>query len=150
MSKRWSKLQSRLYNLMDPSVGFQIHCAIYEMNSNDGHHGCKLPRYFATIGKEIVFDYPGEFDTSHGYEHTVYPWITDMGNISDIIEEYMQTSEEKLMEPFDDDRWGITEILRVCDRRMGKRRLLELSKRDNSDTVQKILTQRLEKYRQDG
>lgn len=55
MSKRWSKLQSRLYNLMDPKADFQIHVALYEMNSNDGYHGYKLPRYFITIGKEIVF-----------------------------------------------------------------------------------------------
>lgn len=39
MAKRWSKLQSRLYNLMDPFVNFQIHCCLYEMNSNDGYHG---------------------------------------------------------------------------------------------------------------
>lgn len=37
MAKRWSKLQSRLYNLMDPDIDFQIHCALYEMNSNDGY-----------------------------------------------------------------------------------------------------------------
>ena len=36
MGKRWSKLQSRLYNLMDEKAEFQIHCALYEMNSNDG------------------------------------------------------------------------------------------------------------------
>ena len=31
MGKRWSKLQSRLYNLMDEKAEFQIHCALYEM-----------------------------------------------------------------------------------------------------------------------
>ena len=43
MGKRWSKLQSRLYNLMDEKAEFQIHCALYEMNSNDGYNdrqGC--------------------------------------------------------------------------------------------------------------
>ena len=40
---------------MDPKADFQIHVALYEMNSNDGYHGYKLPRYFITIGKEIVF-----------------------------------------------------------------------------------------------
>ena len=39
MSKRWSKLQKRIYNLMDNSIDFQIYCALYEMNSNDGWHG---------------------------------------------------------------------------------------------------------------
>ena len=27
MSKRWSKLQKRLYNLIDSKIDFQIHCA---------------------------------------------------------------------------------------------------------------------------
>lgn len=58
MGKRWSKLQSRLYNLMDEKAEIQIHCALYEMNSNDGYHGNKLSRYFITIGKDVVFDYP--------------------------------------------------------------------------------------------
>lgn len=51
MGKRWSKLQSRLYNLMDEKAEFQIHCALYEMNSNDGYHGNKLPRYFITMAR---------------------------------------------------------------------------------------------------
>lgn len=54
MSKRWSKLQQRLYNLMDESVGFQIHCAIYKMNSNFSHQTNPLPRYFITIGEDVV------------------------------------------------------------------------------------------------
>lgn len=39
MGKRWSKLQSRLYNLMDEKAEFQIHCALYEMNSMMGIMG---------------------------------------------------------------------------------------------------------------
>ena len=74
MGKRWSKLQSRLYNLMDEKAEFQIHCALYEMNSNDGYHGSKLPRYFITIGKDMVFDYPKQFDATLKYGWNSYPW----------------------------------------------------------------------------
>ena len=81
MSKRWSKLQKRLYNLIDSKIDFQIHCALYEMNSNDGYHSYKLPRYFITIDKEIVFDYPKDFDTKKSYKSNVYPWITDISEI---------------------------------------------------------------------
>ena len=70
--RRWSKLQSRLYNLIEPSVNFQIHCALYEMNSNDGYHSLKLPRYFITINKEIIFDYPKDFDTTKRYGFNLY------------------------------------------------------------------------------
>lgn len=54
MGKRWSKLQSRLYNLMDEKAEFQIHCALYEMNSNDGYHGNKIPRQFIPDRKSVV------------------------------------------------------------------------------------------------
>ena len=74
MGKRWSKLQSRLYNLMDEKAEFQIHCALYEMNSNDGYHGNKLPWYFITIGKDMMFDYPKQFDATLKYGWNSYPW----------------------------------------------------------------------------
>ena len=89
MPKRWSQLQKRLYNVMEPSVNMQIHCALYEMNSNDGYRTYKLPRYFITIGKDIVFDYPKDFDTKLNYDVNVYPWITEVADITNIIEEYI-------------------------------------------------------------
>ena len=119
MRRRWSKLQSRVYKLMDPRINIQIHCAIYEMNSNDGYHGCKLPRYFITIGKDIVFDYPKEFDTTYKYGFNSYPWDTDMEALSNLMEEYVQCPEKEIMNDFDNDLWGLTDILRICDRRVG-------------------------------
>ena len=74
MGKRWSKLQSRLDNRMDEKAECQIHCALYEMNSNDGYHGNKLPWYFITIGKDMMFDYPKQFDATLKYGWNSYPW----------------------------------------------------------------------------
>ena len=144
MSKRWSKLQSRLYNLMDLEIDFQIHCALYEMNSNDGYHGCKLPRYFITIGKEIVFDYPKNFDTTEKYGFNSYPWDTDISAISNMIEEYIQCPESELLNDFENDKWGITDILRACDRRIGKRRLNKIKDGITNEALLKIVKRRLE------
>ena len=144
MSKRWSKLQSRLYNLMDPKIDFQIHCALYEMNSNDGYHGCKLPRYFIMIGKEIVFDYPKNFDTTKKYRFNSYPWDTDISAISNMIEEYIQCPELELLNDFENDKWGITDILRACDRRIGKRRLNKIKDGITNEALLKIVKRRLE------
>ena len=145
MSKRWSKLQSRVYNLMDESINFQIHCAVYEMNSNDGWHGNKLPRYFITVDKDIVFDYPKDFDTTEKYGFNSYPWDTDISEISDIIEEYIQSPMSKLLNVFDNDKWGITDILRVCDRRIGIRRLLEMKDTIDNEILLGIIERRLNK-----
>jgi len=143
MPKRWSKLQSRLYSLMDPAIDVQLHCALYEMNSNNGHHGSKLPRYFITVGKEIVFDYPKDFDTTRKYGRNSYPWDTEISDISDLLEAYIQRPEAALMQPFEGDVWGLTELLRVCDRRVGKRRLRDLRDSTANETLLRIIDRRL-------
>lgn len=143
MSRRWSKLQSRVYNTVDPALNFQIHCALYEMNSNNGYHGSKLPRYWITIDKDIVFDYPKQFDTTYRYGRNSYPWDTDISNISDSIEEYLQTPRNELLEQFSNDKCKVTDILRVCDRRIGKRQLLKMYDTLENETLKNIVRLRL-------
>ena len=143
MSRRWSKLQSRVYNIMDPALNFQIHCALYEMNSNNGYHGSKLPRYWITIGKDIVFDYPKQFDTTYKYGRNSYPWDTDISNISDSIEEYLHTPRNELLEQFSNDKCKVTDILRLCDRRIGKRQLLKMYDTLENETLKNIVRLRL-------
>lgn len=135
MSKRWSKLQSRVYNIVDPTLKFQIHCSLYEMNSNNGYHSNKLPRYWITIGNNIVFDYPKQFDTTLRYGVNSYPWDTDISNISNSIEEYLQTPRSELLKTFENDRCGITKILRVCDRRIDKRQLIKMQNNIENETL---------------
>lgn len=143
MPKRWSKLQKRLYNIIDSAAEFQIHCALYEMNSNDGYHGNKLPRYWITIGKEIVFDYPKDFDTSWKYGKTSYPWDTEISEITELINEYIQTPKKKIMQPFENDKWGLTDILRACDRRIGKRTLKQMKDNIDNDKIILIIDKRM-------
>jgi len=128
---------------MDPAVDFQLHCALYEMNSNNGYHGSKLPRCFITVGKEIVFDYPKDFDTTRKYGRNSYPWDTEISDISDLLEAYTQRPEAALMQPFEGDVWGLTELLRVCDRRVGKRRLRDLRDSTANETLLRIIDRRL-------
>jgi hypothetical protein len=142
MGKRWSKLQARLYNLMEPAVNFQIHCALYEMKSL-GHYGRRLSRYFITVDKEIVFDYPKDMELDKKY---IYLWNSDVDKISNLIEEYIQRPKEELFEDFPNDKWGIVDILRACDRRVGKKRLQILAERTRNENVRFIIEKRGMKY----
>jgi hypothetical protein len=142
MGKRWSKLQARLYNLMEPAVNFQIHCALYEMKSL-GHYGSRLSRYFITVDKEIVFDYPKDMELDKKY---IYLWNSDVDKISNLIEEYIQRPKEELFEDFPNDKWGIVDILRACDRRVGKKRLQILAERTRNENVRFIIEKRGMKY----
>ena len=131
--------------MIDKEINFQIHCVLYERKSNNGWHGSKLPRYFITVDKNIVWDYPKEFDTTKKYGFNSYPWDTDISKISDVLEEYIQRPVTELFNDFENDRWGITDILRVCDRRVGKRRLYELKESTESEIVLDIIRKRLDR-----
>ena len=79
---RWSKLQKQLYMVIDPTIKFQIQCRVYAMDSVCGRTG--LPRYWITLGHEVIWDYPRQFiATPHpGREHpSHYPYGTDISAI---------------------------------------------------------------------
>lgn len=65
------------------------------------------------------------------------------GGISQVIEDYIQCPEAELMNTFESDRWGITDILRLCDRRIGKRRLRELRSVVDDEVLSRIIDRRL-------
>jgi hypothetical protein len=113
------------------------------MNSNHGYHGNKLPRYFITIGNDVVFDYPKDFDTTRRYGENSYPWDGEICDISNVIEEYIQCPESEIMLPFENDVWGITDIMRACDRRLGKRRLKEIKEKTTDKVILNIIDKRL-------
>ena len=62
--KRWSKLAKQLYELVDESIDFKLHCTVYRMQSRRG--STDLPRYFITLAGEIIFDYPKDFVLKSG------------------------------------------------------------------------------------
>ena len=154
MSKRWSKLQREIYNLMDEKINLQIHCNVYRMDSQFG--GTDLPRYWITLDKNIIFDYPKQFidmkKLVHGgypSEHkfttagSLYPYITDVSAISNIIREYIDTPAVEILEcRFDNDIWGLTDIFKAADRRVGRKRIKEYFQDCENDAVLKILEAR--------
>ena len=81
-----------------------------------------LPRYWITVGKRIVFDYPKQCITGEGNGN--YPYETQVSDISDVIREYIDTPPSDLPEKrFDRDAWGLTDLLKAADRRLGKEKL---------------------------
>ena len=116
----WSKLQKSLYLIVSDKVDFRIHCSVYRMKSQRGN--TDLPRYWITIGKDIVFDYPKQFINNE--KSTKYPYITQISDISDLIREYIDCPVALLPEKkFENDLWGLTDIFKAVDKRLGKERL---------------------------
>lgn len=148
--RRWSKLQKQLYQIIDPAIGFQIQCRVYAMDSLCGSTG--IPRYWITLGKEIIWDYPKHF-VSKGFldRHLPYKWpyATDVSGISDLIRNYIDTPREQLLiKTFQEDVWELVDILRAADRRLGNRQWDLLEQRTQTEAARKILARRREVKRQ--
>jgi hypothetical protein len=138
----WSKLQREVYMLMSKKLDIQIHCIVYRISSQRG--STDLPRYWISHNKQIIWDYPKDFKEACTQE--VYPYLTDVSEISKVIRDYIDTSPQVLFDKsFENDKWGITEILKVADRRIGKRRLNELKGKLNSAPACAIAEERLRK-----
>lgn len=161
--RRWSKLQKELYLIIDPRIDFQLHCSAYHMQSQKG--STNLPRYWITLGNTIIFDYPKDYlnnilpreggrclnsGTSKwllAKDFTVkelYPYYTEVQDISTIIREYIDTPVTELFEKkFEYDFWELTDILKAADKRIGKRRLLQMKSLSGNEAVKKVITARL-------
>ena len=69
-----------------------------------------------------------------------------MSVISKFFREYIDTPKSELLTAsFTNDEWGLADILRASDRRIGKNRLAELYDKTESESVKKIIRKRLEK-----
>ena len=137
----WSKLQKDLYNIIDKQSKFQMHCSVYKTKSawNAGQKSGvskkkeAIPRYWITVGqdKEIIWDFPNSFLDKESntnlfttkrdsntiqdtyFIDTNYTWVPD------VIRKYINTSREKLLTiSFEEDKYGLVDILRKYDRRI--------------------------------
>ena len=137
----WSNLQKSLYSIVSNKVDFQIHCSVYRMDSQRGN--TNLPRYWITIGKDIVFDYPKQFVRDE--QNNGYPYQTQVSEISSCIREYVDCPVNLLPEKkFESDLWGLTDILKAVDKRLGKEKLKNYFVSSNS-TINEILSKRFNK-----
>ena len=134
----WSKLQKSLYLIVSDKVDFQIHCSIYRMKSQRGN--TNLPRYWITIDNEIIFDYPKQF--MNNKENQNYPYETQISDISECIREYSDCPVNFFLEKnFENDLWGLTDILKAVDKRLGKEKLTSHFTESNT-VIKSILNKR--------
>jgi hypothetical protein len=155
----WSKLGREIRALFAPNIPVQIHCSTLPLQGKEACGSTKFPRYWITLNKETIFDYPKQFmdlpdhnaewwdkkraDTSGQVTvRNCYPYERHgVSEISVLIRDYIDRPRETLFEPFENDRWGLTDILKALDRRIGKRRLLEM-KTENPGAL-KVISLRL-------
>ena len=134
--KPWSKLQREIEKLFTDELSIRIQCRAYRMDSQRG--STNIPRYWITLGKDIIFDYPKDFPPANAS----YPYVTDVSSISRLIRDYIDTPVDDLLIKEFEDPWGLIEIFLAADRRIGKRRLRELGEKLSSDAAKLVLEKR--------
>lgn len=134
---RWSQLQSLIYNIWCDDLQIQIHCTGYPLSGS-----ASVGRYWITLGKEIIWDVPKDFPEERE-KGTYNPVVS---KITEVIRSYLDTPRDELTtRAFPEDRWGLIDIFRVADRRLGTKSLEELAQRNLSVSAVKVLQVRLEK-----
>jgi hypothetical protein len=132
--KRWSKLQKQIYNLRAPGLNLQIHCSVYRAASPHGNSN--VPRYWISLDKEIIWDFPKQF-LAKSSEQIAAGGVSD---ISALLRDYIDTPKNQLADKvFVDDLWGLVDILRAADRRLGAKQLEALKVKTTSPAAKKVI-----------
>lgn len=140
MPRRWSKLQRRIHAIFDPNIRLQFHCAIYRI---PGHVDTVCPRYFLMLNGEIIWDWPRDYTEGLNHEEVYLVYRSSASSLSNFIAEYLNADRKTAIGLRDE--WGILDILRAADRRIGRRQwdgLLENINPKVSDPVERIIISR--------
>ncbi|MDM8120357.1 hypothetical protein QUV58_05960 [Succinatimonas hippei] len=138
---RWSKLQKRIYNILDPNINLQIHCITYLNDCWYGPRTRVIPRYFITLNKKIIFDWPKDFPVKQYISENIrYRYESAVRLISVTLANYLNTPLDKLM--LIHDHWKILDIIRAADRRIGSRRWKELYEK-GTPAVKLVIKERI-------
>jgi len=149
---RFSKLKKRIESLFSPEINLKVRCTCYGYIGRGGYR--ELPRLWIILNKEIIFDFIKDFKDlripdpnawSQEYREIGYPVIhLDIMFINDLIQKYIETPADILFDHvFPYDYYGLTDILKAADRRIGKNRLLVLKDKTQSEAAKKIIGVRL-------
>lgn len=131
---RWSRLQKLIYDVWRSDLGLQIHCNSFALSG-----ASSVGRYWITLGKEIIWDCPKDFPEER--DKGVYNHVAT--EITKVIRQYLDTPRDRLMtETFHGDRWGLIDIFRAADRRIGSSKLAELAGTTDSEPARRILDHR--------
>ena len=111
--KRWSKLKRDVENLMAPKLDFRIYANSYSIGDT-----IPVPRFLITVGGKIIWDWPKDF-----MEQERWYFYDSAKKISLLLRNYINTPTSELLTMKYEDPFKLIPVLRVCDRRIVKRRL---------------------------
>ena len=136
----WSKLQRKLYEVIDLNLNLQVHCIQHRGRGKSCING--IPRFWITLNGEVIFECLHQIMFLHGFFFFFFsqrPYDTDSADICGAVIRYVNAPVGELT--MLRDRWGLFDILVAADRRIGKRRWPELYF-SRSEAARKVLLAR--------
>ena len=132
---RWSKLRVLIKDLFDPNLDLDVLCTAHR-----GENGLQIGRYWFKLDGQEIWSQPQNVSEliKAGKADKVASFITP------ILRQYLDTPKDKIFDlKIDADIWGVVEMLRACDRRIGKRRLEDLLKKTANPAARFVIERRL-------
>src|SRR5262245_61645494 len=131
---RWSALQKLVKALWDPDLELDIHCTRYRSVS------IGVGRYWITLDGETIWDLPAHFEE----ERREGPYAGTATSATIVFKQYLSAPRRQIVSlksPY--DKWGLLDIMRAADRRIGRRGLESLLKRGLGTPARRIARARL-------
>lgn len=156
----FSKLKKTIDNLFDEKLKMEFCCNSYPIRGQWGHHN-SIPRFYLKMDKEIIWDFPKDFEVK---DFPFYYWAGN-NNITDLISDYINTPiAELLAKTFQYDthefviqqmetnnqstlviEYKLVTLFKAADRRLGKEQLLNWALQISNATVDRIIDMRYNK-----
>ncbi len=111
----------KLYDLFDPHINLQVHCAVYPGGGKSCRNG--IPRFWVTLDGAVILDCLHDYMVlwkNKDLRLGNLPMEPDVALCCGTVIQYFNAPVDKLFEL--QDRFGLTDILLAADRRVGKRR----------------------------
>ena len=128
---RWSRLKSLLAEVRAPELDLVIHCSSYRRES-----ASPIGRYWIELCGESILDIPTHFrDLMQSRRSN-----SDAPIVTGILRWWLELPRDELLcAAHPEDRWGLVDVLRVSDRRVGKRSLSTIDHSQLSVPAKRVL-----------
>ena len=142
-SHPWTKLERRLRDLPDPALKLRFRFTTYRQEAIEtpfaGDPACK---FWITQGKETIWAVPRNRHSGDS-ESIGYAARRSPGWLVELAAEYLSVARDQLIDWTPDwAGWGLPDILKACDRRIGKRQWPALKQRISEPAALRLLTLR--------
>lgn len=124
----WNKLKKRLNNIIDPKLNIKFNNSPVRKKTNKSEITIRF--FQVLLEDEIIWRFPKDTKQTTDENYIYGQFKNKAGNFELIqfpimsIIEYLDLPKDKLLDY--EDKAGLAEILKVCDKRIGYNRLKEI------------------------